>query len=202
MAVLGDGGNSASAYFFGEIVMLKILLAVATFAGAGWLLLQVLPVEAAWALATAIAAIELFGSRSGSGLRSVLQLDATLIAWPLSALVLVFAGVSDRDARIALASAVASAVGVAASRHGSGAESSRLWSVVAACLIPLYALMHTIAAPRLDPLALGGSCLAAAIAALVARSAVIWPPMQRRALFAGAAACGVAGIICALPLVL
>ena len=182
--------------------MLRIALALATGAIAGWLLLQVMPASAAWILAAIVAAVELFGSGSGSGLRSVLTLDATLLAWPLAALVLSFAGVADRDARIALASAVAAAVGVAASRHGSGGDSARLWSVVAACLIPLYALMHAIAAPVLDPLALGGSCLAAAIAALVARSAVIWPPMQRRALFAGAAACGVAGLICALPMVL
>ena len=182
--------------------MLKILLAIATFAAAGFLLLQVLPVPAAWILAAVVAAIEIFGGGSGAGLRSVLQLDATVLAWPLAALVLSFAGVADRDARIALASAVAAAVGVAASRHGSGGDSNRLWSVIAACAIPFYALMHVIAAPVLDPLAMAGSCAAAAVAALVARSAVVWPPAQRRALAAGAAVAGVAGIVCAAAMVL
>ena len=182
--------------------MLKITLAFATFAAAGWLLLQVLPVPAAWALAAAVAGIEIFGSGSGSGLRSILTLDATLLAWPVAALALSLAGVADRDARIAFAAAVAAAVGVAASRHGSGGDSSRLWSVIAAVGIPLYALMHTIAAPVIDPLTMAGACLAAGVAALVARSAVIWPPAQRAALAAGAAACGVAGVICIAALVI
>ena len=182
--------------------MLKITLAFATFAAAGWLLLQVLPVPAAWALAAAVAGIELFGSGSGSGLRSILTLDATLLAWPVAALVLAFAGVADRDARISIAAAAAAAVGVAASRHGSGGDSSRLWSVVAACAIPLYAMAHVIAAPVLDPLAMAGSCAAAAVAALVARSAIVWPPAQRRMLLAGVAAATAGAVLCALPLVI
>ncbi|MHB1537484.1 MAG: hypothetical protein ACYCYN_03095 [Solirubrobacteraceae bacterium] len=184
--------------------MLRLFFAFLTFAVAGWLLLQVLPVPAAWALAGVLAAIELVGGRgsSGAGLRAVLRLDATLLAWPLAALLLTYADVADRDARIALAAAVAAAAGVAAARHGSGADSNRLWSVVAAVCIPLYAMLRTISLPVLDPLALAGSCLAAAVAVLVARSAIVWPPLQRAALLAGAAACGAAAAICAVPLVL
>ncbi|MBW8075263.1 MULTISPECIES: hypothetical protein [Metallibacterium] len=184
--------------------MLKIIFAFVTFAAAGWLLLQVLPVPAAWALAGVLAGIELVGGRgsSGAGLRAVLRLDATLLAWPAAALLLTYAGVHDRDARIALAAAVAAAAGVAASRHGSGADSNRLWSVVAAVAIPVYAMLHTISLPALDPLALAGSCLAAAVAVLVARSAIVWPPLQRQALLAGAAVAGAAAAICAIPLVL
>lgn len=185
-------------------MFIKLILAFLTFAVAGWLLLQVLPVPAAWALAAVLTGIELIGGRgsSGAGLRAVLRLDATLLTWPLAALLLTYAGIADRDARIALAAAVAAAAGVAAARHGSGADSNRLWSVVAACLIPLYAMLHTIAAPVLDPLALAGSCLAACVAVLVARSAIVWPPRQRAALLAGAAVAGAAAAICAIPLVL
>lgn len=182
--------------------MLKILVAFATFAAAGFLLLQVLPAPAAWILAAVVAGIEIFGSGSGSGLRSILQLDATLLAWPAAALALAYAGVQDRDARISIAAAAAAAVGVAASRHGSGADSSRLWSVVAAVSIPLYAMAHTIAAPTLDPLAMTGSCAAAVVAALVARSAIVWPPAQRRMLLAGVAAATAGAVLCALPLVI
>lgn len=181
--------------------MMKIILAFATFAIVGFLLLQVLPAPAAWILAAVVAVIELFGSNSGAGLKSILTLDATIIAWPVVALALAFAGLADRDARISIAAAVAAAVGVAASRHGSGADSSRLWSVLAACLIPAYAMAHTIAQPVLDPPAMVGSCIAAGVAVLVARSAIVWPPHQRLALAVGAAACGAAAVLCAIPLV-
>jgi len=183
-------------------MIVKLILAILTFALAGWLLLQVLPVPAAWALAAVIAGIELVGGRgsSGAGLRAVLSLDATLLAWPLAALALAYAGIADRDARIALAAAVAAAAGIAAARHGSGADSNRLLSVGAACLIPLYALAHTIALPTLDPLALAGSCLAAAVAVLVVRGALVWPRDHQQLLLIGAAACGAAAALCAIPL--
>lgn len=185
-------------------MLIKLFFAFLTFAVAGWLLLQVLPVPAAWALAAVLAGIELVGGRgsSGAGLRAVARLDATLLAWPAAALLLTYAGVADRDARIALAAAVAAAAGVAAARHGSGADSNRLWSVVAAVAIPAYAMLHTISLPVLDPLALTGSCLAAAVAVLVARSAIVWPPHQRAALAVGAAVAGAAALLCAVPLVL
>jgi len=185
--------------------LFTILVTVLIYFAAAWLFAAVLPAPAAWSFAVVVAAIEFIGASKngiGSGLRALIKLDLTLLAWPAAALALQFASVADRPARIALAAAVASAAGIAASRHGSGADSQRLWSVVAAVAIPLYALLHTIALPVLDPLALTAACIAAGIAVLVARSALVWPDDHRAWLAIGAAACGAAAAICAVPLVL
>lgn len=176
------------------------------FAFSGWLFAAVLPAPAAWILAGVVAAIELIGAAkngTGSGLRALIKLNLTLLAWPAAALLMQYAGVvADRPARIALAAAVASAAGIAASRHGSGADSQRLWSVIAAVSIPLYAVLHTIALHTLDPLALSASCLAAGVAVLVARGALVWPDDHRAWMLVGAAVAGAAAALCAVPLVI
>ena len=172
---------------------------------AAWLFVQVLPTPAAVSLAIVIAVIELFGSLkngAGTGLRAVLALDLVLLAWPLTALALVYAGVADRPTRVALAAAVAAAAGLAATRHGSGMDSRRLWSIVAALAIPTYAMLHTIVLPVLDPAAMASACLAAGVAIIVARAGNVWPAEHRNLMVWAAGAAGVAGLVCALPLLM
>ena len=183
----------------------NIILALITCAIFGLLFEQVLPVAPSWILAVAVALIELWGSGkhgAGTGLRAVLTLDAVLLAWPLTALALTYAGVADRPTRIALAAAVAAAAGLAATRHGSGMDSRRLWSLVAALAIPMYAMLHTIILPVLDPPAMASASLAAGVAILVARAGNVWPREHRELMLWAAGAAGVAGLACALPMLI
>ena len=181
----------------------NILIALVVSLVAAWLSAQVLPMPVAAALAFIIAAAELIGSAkngAGGGLRAVLALDLVLLAWPLAALALRYAGVADRPTRIALSAAVAAAAGLAATRHGSGMDSRRLWSILAALAIPMYAMAHTIALPAIDPPAMAASCLAAGVAILVARAGNVWPREHRALMLYAAGAAGVAGLLCALPM--
>ena len=185
--------------------ILNVVLAAAVGLVAAWLFIQVLPTPAAVILAIVIAVIELFGSMkngAGAGLRAVLALDLVLLAWPLTAWVLLYAGVTDRSTRIALAAAAAAAAGLAATRHGSGMDSRRLWSIVAALAIPTYAMAHTIILPVLDPAAMASACLAAGVAILVARAGNVWPAEHRNLMVWAAGAAGVAGLACALPMLI
>ena len=185
--------------------ILNLVLALLVGLVAAWLFIQVLPVPAAVALAIIIAVIELFGSMkngAGAGLRAVLALDLVLLAWPLTAWVLLYAGVTDRPTRIALAAAAAAAAGLAATRHGSGMDSRRLWSIVAALAIPTYAMLHTIILYSLDPPAMASASLAAGVAILVARAGNVWPAEHRNLMVWAAGAAGVAGLACALPMLI
>jgi hypothetical protein len=181
--------------------ILTFILAVLVGLIAAWLFMQVLPTPAAVTLAIIIAVIEFAGSLkngAGAGLRAVLALDLVLLAWPLTALALTYAGVSDRPTRIALSAAAAAAAGLAATRHGSGMDSRRLWSIVAALAIPMYAMAHTLILPVLDPPAMASACLAAGVAILVARAGNVWPREHRDLMIWAAGAAGVAGLICGL----
>lgn len=181
--------------------ILNVVLALLVGLVAAWLFVQVLPTPAAVALAIVIALIELIGSLkngAGAGLRAVLALDLVLLAWPLTALVLLYAGVADRPTRVALAAAVAAAAGLAATRHGSGMDSRRLWSIVAALAIPAYAMAHTIILPYIDPPAMAAACLAAGVAILVARAGNVWPREHREVMLWAAGAAGVAGLVCVM----
>ena len=181
--------------------ILNVVLSLITGLVAAWLFMQVLPAPAAVILAVAVAVIELAGSLkngAGAGLRAVLALDLVLLAWPLTALVLVYAGIADWPTRVALAAAVAAAAGLAATRHGSGMDSRRLWSIVAALAIPTYAMLHTIVLPVLDPAAMASACLAAGVAIIVARAGNVWPKEHRELMLWAAGAAGVAGLVCAM----
>ena len=181
--------------------ILNFIIALLVGLIAAWLFMQVLPTPAAVALAIVIALIELIGSLkngAGAGLRAVLALDLVLLAWPLTAWALLYAGVADRPTRIALAAAVAAAAGLAATRHGSGMDSRRLWSIVAALAIPTYAMLHTIILYSLDPPAMASASLAAGVAILVARAGNVWPREHRELMLWAAGAAGVAGLACAM----
>lgn len=183
--------------------ILNFILAAVIGLVAAWLFMQVLPEPAAVILAIVIAIIEFAGSLkngAGAGLRAVLALDLVLLAWPLTAWALTYAGVADRPTRVALAAAVAAAAGLAATRHGSGMDSRRLWSIVAALAIPTYAMARTIILPVLDPPAMASASLAAGVAILVARAGNVWPREHRDLMLYAAGAAGVAGLLCALPM--
>ncbi|MGA7436500.1 MAG: hypothetical protein WBW32_00060 [Luteibacter sp.] len=191
-------------------ILLRLFLASLIFALSWALFREVLPVSAACAVAIVLALAELTApaiARSGAGnigggLRLFVRLGATLIAWPIAAWALDTAGLRDRPARIAIAAAVASAVGVMAAGHGSGKDTVRLWAVVAAAAVPCYALMQGLVTDPVDPLAVACGCGAVAVSLLVARQAIIWPIGHERALAFAAVAATFAGLFASALLIL
>lgn len=185
-------------------ILFRLLFASLTFA-LGWALFRhVLPEPAASAVAIVLALAELFApvvirtgtnSGMGGGVRLFMRLGATLITWPLAAWGLSAAGLADRPARIGIAAAIASAVGVMAAGHGSGRDSVRLWSVAAAAAVPVYALAHALVAVPVDPLAVACGCGAVVVALLVARHANGWPIHHERVLALAAGAALLAGVL-------
>ncbi|HEU0276248.1 MAG TPA: hypothetical protein VFQ95_00275 [Rhodanobacteraceae bacterium] len=105
--------------------------------------------------------------------------STTLAAWAL-----VVVGVPDRGVRIGLAAAVAAAVGMLASRHGSGRDSARLVTLIFAMLIPLYAALRAVFAGGAGAMAV--ACLAVAVAALTASLGNVWPDGYERKFTAAA----------------
>lgn len=164
-----------------------------------WVLFrQVLAAAVAGMLAGILALAELLADGGfGGGMRLFVRLGGSLIIWPIAAWLLDAAGMSDRRARIAVAAAVASAAGVLAAGHGSGKETVRLWAVVAACALPLYALMRVLLAAPTDSFAVAAGCVAVGVALLVARQAIVWPHYQSRALLIAAGSVAAAGTLAA-----
>lgn len=185
-------------------ILFRLLFASLIFA-LGWALFrQVLPETAACAVAIILAGAELFSpaliststnSGMGGGLRLFMRLGATLIIWPLAAWALSAAGLDDRPARIAIAAAIASAVGVMAAGHGSGRDTVRLWAVTSAGAAPVYALVHALVSVPVGPLAVACGCGAVAVALLVARQAIVWPIQHERLLAIAAGATSLAGAL-------
>jgi hypothetical protein len=185
-------------------ILFRLLFASLTFA-LGWALFrQVLPQPAASAVAIVFALAELFAPvvirtgtnrGMGGGVRLFLRLGATLITWPLAAWGLSAAGLADRPARIAIAAAIASAVGVMAAGHGSGRDTVRLWAVMAAAAVPVYTLAHALVSMPVDPLAVACGCGAVAVALLVARQAIVWPIQHERVLALATGAASLAGVL-------
>ena len=188
--------------------MFRLLVASLIFVGTYWLFAQIQPTPVAAAIAALLALAELFEpaiagrSGAGGGLRLFVRLGATLISWPAFALLLQFAGMADRPLRIASAAAAASAAGVLAAGHGSGRDTVRLWAVIAACVVPLDALLQALMASPIDHLALAAGAGAVAVAALVARQSIVWPQEHARLLLLCAGACACAGALVALPALL
>lgn len=184
-------------------ILLRLFFASLLFVLSWSLFREVLPVPIACVVAIILAVAEVAApaiARSGAGnvgggLRLFVRLGATLIAWPITALVLDKAGFEDRPARIAIAAAVASAVGVMAAGHGSGKDTVRLWAVISAAAVPAYSLMNALVAAPTDPLAVACGCGAVAVALLVARQAIIWPAEHERALAFAAGATVLAGVL-------
>ena len=181
-------------------IILRLFLASLIFA-CGWALFrQVLPLPAACAVAVILALAELVapvvagnGSGMGGGVRLFVRLGATLITWPLAAWALAAAGLTDRPARIAIAAAIASAMGVMAAGHGSGRDTVKLWAVTAAAAVPVYALALALVSAPVDPIACACACGAVAVALLVTRHVITWPIQHERVLVMAAGAVTLAG---------
>ncbi len=186
-------------------LMMRLFLASLFFVGGYWYFAAVQPTPAAAIIAALLALAELFEpmiagrSGAGGGLRLFVRLGATLLAWPAFALALEFAGMADRPLRITISAAAASAAGVLAAGHGSGRDTVRLWAVIAAAIVPLDALAQALLASPADHLAIAAGAGAVAVAALVARQSIVWPNDHSRLLLACAGACGIAGLLVALP---
>lgn len=186
-------------------LMMRLFLASLFFIVCYWLFAQIQPLPVALAIGILAALAEIFEpviagrSGAGGGLRLFVRLGATLIAWPLFALALQFAGITDRPLRIAIAAAAASAAGVLAAGHGSGRDTVRLWAVIAAAVVPVDALLQALLAAPIDHLAVAAGAGGVAVAALVARQAIVWPHEHGRLLLICAAACTCAGALIALP---
>ncbi|MHB1773559.1 MAG: hypothetical protein ACYCST_17825 [Acidimicrobiales bacterium] len=186
-------------------LMFRLFLASFFFVAGYWLFAQIQPASVALAVGILAALAEVFEpviagrSGAGGGLRLFARLGATLIAWPLFALALEFAGMADRPLRIAVAAAAASAAGVLAAGHGSGRDTVRLWAVIAAAAVPLDALLQALLAQPLDHLAIAAGAGAVAVSLLVARQSIVWPQEHSKLLLLCAGACGCAGLLSALP---
>jgi hypothetical protein len=89
-----------------------------------------------------------------------------------------------------------------AAGHGSGKDTVRLWAVVAAAVVPCYALMQGLVTDPVDPLAVACGCGAVAVSLLVARQAIIWPIGHERALAFAAGAATLAGLFASALLIL
>ncbi len=186
-------------------LMMRLFLASLFFIAGYWLYAGIQPLSVALAVGILAALAELFEpiiagrSGAGGGLRLFARLGGTLISWPLIALALQFAGMADRPLRITIAAAAASGAGVLAAGHGSGRDTVRLWAVIAACAVPLDALLQALLASPADHLAIAAGAGAVAVAALVARQSIVWPQEHARVLLLCAGACVCAGALSALP---
>ena len=186
-------------------ILLRLFLASLVFVACYWLFAQIQPTAIAAVIAGLLALAELFEPTiagrfgAGGGLRLFARLGGTLISWPLFALALQFVGMADRPERIAIAAAAASGAGVLAAGHGSGRDTVRLWAVIAAAIVPLDALAQALLVQPIDHLAIAAGAGAVAVAALVARQSIVWPNDHSRLLLACAGACGIAGLLVALP---
>lgn len=186
-------------------VLLRLFLAGLIFVAGYWFFSQIQPTPVAAAIAGALALAEVFEpaivgrAGAGGGVRLFVRLGSTLVVWPLFAVALQFAGVADRPLRVAIGAAAASGAGVLAAGHGSGRDTVRLWAVITAAAVPLDALLQALLVRPIDHLAIGAGAGAVAVAALVARQAIIWPHDHARWLLVCAAACACAGALVALP---
>lgn len=183
-------------------LIFRILLALLIGVLAGLLFRAVLPAPAANAVAVGVAVIELVGSLAtaksggGHGIRFVLWLGEVILAWPIAAWVLAWAGLHDRGVRVGLAAAIACAVGMLAARHGYGRENARLVAIIVAVAIPAYAILAAVASD--DGRAVIAGCLAAAVAPTTAAIAHVWPDAHYDRLMAASVVCLIAaGVVLA-----
>ena len=177
------GGGSGAGF------ILRLVLAFA-IAAIGYVYFgAVLPRPAATGLALFLAAIELFGpmlgGRAGISLLTLAKLGIGVLMWPGVAWLIVWTGyVPDPIARVALAAAVASAIGIFAAGHGQGHEHARLLAVIVSLALPAYAVTLALFDP--SPLGVAAACLAVGVGVMVARLAWVWPRRHEELMLTGA----------------
>ena len=185
--------------------MFRLFFAGLIFFGGYAFFAQIQPTSIAAVIAGLLALAELFEpiimgrTGAGGGLRLLVRLGPTLLAWPAFALALEVSGMADRPLRISISAAAASAAGALAAGHGSGRDTVRLWAVIAAAGVALDAVLQSLLSAPIDHLAIAAGAGAVAVSALVARQSLIWPNNHARLLLMGASACACAGLLSALP---
>lgn len=179
-------------------IVFRVLVALIIGAMAGLLFQAVLPKEEARLLGIGVTIAELVGSLAtaqhgaGHGLRMMMRMGEVLLAWPLAAWVLMWAGVDHPGVRIGVAAAIASAVGMGAARHGNGRESARLVAVIIAVAIPCYVVLSAVASG--DARSLIAACLACAVAPMTASVAHVWPDARRGQFVAASVVCAASSL--------
>ena len=168
---------------------LAVAIAVAIGILAAWLFSLVLPLPIAAVLGIVIGAVELVGSARGQSIRALMRIDALILAWPVAAAALYFAGMTDRGLRIAIAAAVAAVFAGIAAGRGSGDDDSRMRIAILSVVIVGYALLRVLVRP-LDPWALVAASAAAAVPLLiVSGGAIVLPRTHKTVLRVGAYLC-------------
>ena len=169
-----------------------IAIAVAIGVLAAWLFAGVLPLPVAAVLGIVIGAVDLVGSSRGQSISAILRVDALLLAWPIVAAVLDFAGMQDRGLRISIAAGIAAAFAGIAAGRGSGDDDARMRIAILSVLIVGYSIMRTLVRP-LDPWALVAASAAAAVPLLmISGGAIVLPRTHKLALRSGAYLCAIA----------
>jgi hypothetical protein len=183
--------------------LLRLIIAI-VIAFAGYVYFgAVLPDKAAATVALILAVVELVGpmlTRGGGGasLQVLGKTTVAFLAWPGIAWGLLALGLTDRGARIALAAAAASALGIFAAGHGQGREHARLAATLAAVAIPVYALAAALVGDTRVAAATG--CFAVGVAFVTAKVALVWPDRLEETMVGGAAIAVCAGVATLLPI--
>ena len=173
---------------------LAVAIAVAIGVLAAALFATVVPLPVAAVLGIVLGAVELVGSSRGQSISALLRVDALLLAWPIAAAVLDFAGLADRGLRIAIAGGIAAIFAGIAAGRGSGDDDSRMRIAILSVLIVAYALLRTLVRP-LDPWALVAASAAAAVPLLmISGGAIVLPRTHKLVLRSGAYLCGLASV--------
>lgn len=177
-------------------IAFRVLLAMIVGALAGALFKSVLPAALAYVVAIVVTVAELVASLAsgqrgaGGSVRLMMRMGAVLLSWPITAWLLAFA-FEDRGVRIGLAAAVASAIGMGAAKNGYGQDTARLFTVLVATAIPVYAALAAVLSGN-GP-AMIAACGATAVAPLTAAVANVWPATHHARLMTASAVCVAAG---------
>ena len=171
---------------------LAIAVAIAIFAT--WLFSLVVPLPVAVVLGIVIGVIELVGSARGQSVRALMRVDALILAWPIAAAALDFAGIADRGLRISISAGIAAVFAGIAAGRGSGDDDSRMRVAILSVVIVAYALLRVLVRP-LDPWALVAASAAAAVPLLmISGGAIVLPRTHKLVLRMGAYVCGLASV--------
>ena len=172
---------------------LAVAIAVAIGVLAAWLFSLVVPLPIAAVLGIVLGAVELVGSSRGQSISAILRVDALLLAWPIVAAVLDFAGMQDRGLRIAIAGGIAAVFAGIAGGRSSGEDDSRMRIAILSALIVGYALLRTLVQPAWDLWALAAAAAAAAVPLLtISGGAIVLPRSHKIVLRTGAYLCALA----------
>lgn len=182
-----------------SIILKLLLVAVAAILSYAYFS-TVLPPTAAVIIAAIIAAAELAGAvllgggTHGGGLRLLMKIGLPLLLWPGIAWLLERVTGLDRFVSLAIASGLASALGVLGAGRGWGHENARLAAMAMSAALPLYTLILAILGNASD---IGMACSvgAVAIAPLVVRGAGAWPGAHERVLRDAGAACAAVAVV-------